>query len=67
MVHVVRWMNEKMIAGVTPALLEKRPNTYTFTKSLAESLIFHHGKDLPVAVFRPSIVGASLKEPMPVK
>ena len=66
-ISFVRWMNDKMIEDLTPALLEKRPNTYTFTKSLAESILFHKGKDLPIAVFRPSIVGASLKDPMPVK
>lgn len=60
------WMNDGMIKEVTPALLEKRPNTYTFTKSLAESLLFKRKYDMPIAVFRPSIVGASLKEPMPV-
>ena len=55
-----------MLKEVTPALLEERPNTYTFTKSLAESLLFKHRHDLPIAVFRPSIVGASLREPMAV-
>jgi fatty acyl-CoA reductase len=60
------WMGDDMLRDVTPALLEKRPNTYTFTKSLAESLLFKHSYDLPIAVFRPSIVGASLREPMAV-
>lgn len=63
--EIAGWMNDQMIKDLTPALLEKRPNTYTFTKSLAESVLFHNGKDLPIAVFRPSIVGASLREPMP--
>ncbi|XP_028403978.1 fatty acyl-CoA reductase 1-like [Dendronephthya gigantea] len=63
--EIANWMNDQMLNEVTPALLEKRPNTYTFTKSLAESLLFKHGHGLPIAVFRPSIVGASLKEPMP--
>lgn len=39
------------------------PNTYTFTKSLAESLIVKHGSDLPIAVVRPSIVETSTHEP----
>jgi hypothetical protein len=64
--QIFSWMNDQMLKDVTPALLEKRPNTYTFTKSLAESLLFKHGHDLPIAVFRPAIVGASLREPMPV-
>jgi Male sterility protein len=39
------------------------PNTYTFTKSVAESLIAKHGADLPIAVVRPSIVETSTHDP----
>jgi len=41
------------------------PNTYTMTKSLAESLIASRSGDLPVAIVRPSIVETSLAEPFP--
>lgn len=42
------------------------PNTYTFTKFLAELLLLKecHGK-IPLVIIRPSIVTASLKEPIP--
>ncbi|XP_071876806.1 putative fatty acyl-CoA reductase CG5065 isoform X1 [Bombus fervidus] len=51
-------------------LLEKRilktyPNTYTFSKNLAEQIVANKCKDLPVAIVRPSIIGASLEEPCP--
>jgi long-chain acyl-CoA synthetase len=39
------------------------PNTYTFTKSLAESLLVRHGDGLPIAVVRPSIVETSTHDP----
>ena len=39
------------------------PNTYTLTKSLAESLIASHGAGLPIAVVRPAIVETSVAEP----
>jgi len=39
------------------------PNTYTFTKSLAESLIQELRSDLPIAVVRPSIVESSVEQP----
>jgi long-chain acyl-CoA synthetase len=39
------------------------PNTYTFTKSLAESLIATRGAGLPVAVVRPAIVETSIAKP----
>src|SRR6185437_7359967 len=39
------------------------PNTYTLTKSLAESLIVKHGAGVPVAIVRPAIVETSTHKP----
>ena len=39
------------------------PNTYTLTKSMAESLLFKRGAGLPVAIVRPSIVETSTRLP----
>src|SRR6516162_504250 len=39
------------------------PNTYTFTKSLGESILARRGSDLPIAVVRPSIVESSTRSP----
>ena len=59
-----RWMrNELTEAGMARARSYGWPNTYTFTKSLAESLIATRGGDLPVAIVRPSIVETSTHEP----
>ena len=41
------------------------PNTYTFTKALAEKLILEEHGDVPTAIVRPSIVTAALQEPIP--
>jgi len=41
------------------------PNTYTFTKAMAERVIEEKASDLPVVIMRPSIVVASWKEPIP--
>lgn len=38
-----------------PRMLAGRPNTYSFTKALAESLLAEEAADLPVAIVRPSI------------
>lgn len=60
----VRWVrNEMTEAGMRRAKELGWPNTYTFTKSLAESLIVKHGRDLPVALVRPSIVETSIHHP----
>jgi long-chain acyl-CoA synthetase len=39
------------------------PNTYTLTKSLAESLIVNRSAGVPVAVVRPAIVETSVAKP----
>ena len=59
-----RWLRNQMVAaGVKRAKELGWPNTYTFTKSLAESLIAKLGDGLPVAVVRPSIVETSVQYP----
>jgi len=50
-------------AGIARAHELGWPNTYTLTKSLAESLIQKHGAGLPVAVVRPAIVETSVEKP----
>lgn len=41
------------------------PNTYVYTKALAEQVIDDHKDRIPAIIFRPSIVVSSWKEPMP--
>ncbi|KAH7968520.1 hypothetical protein HPB52_009113 [Rhipicephalus sanguineus] len=41
------------------------PNTYTLTKSVAESLLLEERGDIPAVIVRPSIVTASNREPLP--
>jgi long-chain acyl-CoA synthetase len=59
-----RWTRDELIeAGMRRARELGWPNTYTFTKSIAESLIAKLGADLPIAVVRPSIVETSTHDP----
>lgn len=60
-------MDEDLVSTLTPKLLRQHPNTYTFTKALAEYLVQQEAAQLNVAIVRPSIVGASWKEPFPVR
>ena len=41
------------------------PNTYTYTKALAEQLLEKECGDIPLAIVRPSIVTAAAQEPLP--
>jgi thioester reductase-like protein len=60
----VRWLRNYLTeAGKKRANELGWPNTYTLTKSLAESLIHKYGAGLPIAMVRPSIVETSVEKP----
>ncbi|CAH1977794.1 unnamed protein product [Acanthoscelides obtectus] len=50
---------------ITPRILGKWPNTYTFTKALTESMLKKIGGGLPLGIFRPAIVISTYREPVP--
>ena len=61
-----RWVRNRLVRiGLRRARHLGWPNTYTFTKSLGESILARDGRDLPVAVVRPSIVESSERSPFP--
>lgn len=53
------------IQSILPQILCGMPNTYTFSKQMAEILLDKHRGDMSLAIVRPTCVGASFKEPMP--
>jgi len=60
----VRWLRDRLTEYGTQRAKELGwPNTYTLTKSLAESLICRHGEGLPIAIVRPAIVETSVAQP----
>ncbi len=60
----IRWLKTYLTeAGTRRAKELGWPNTYTLTKSLAESLIVKHGAGLPIAIVRPAIVETSVAKP----
>jgi len=60
----VRWLKNYLTEEGTRRAKELGwPNTYTFTKSLAESLIAKYGTGLPIAIVRPAIVETSVAKP----
>lgn len=55
--------DDEQLALLTPKLLAPRPNTYTFTKAVAEKLVDLEREQVPVAVVRPSIITAAHEQP----
>ncbi|KAF9408192.1 hypothetical protein HW555_012049 [Spodoptera exigua] len=57
--------DEHTMRVLTPKYLGELPNTYTFTKQLAEHVVAEYKGQLPVIIVRPSIVISSVEEPIP--
>ncbi|XP_039453129.1 fatty acyl-CoA reductase 2-like [Culex pipiens pallens] len=72
-VYPVDFNPEKVLANLQDEKMKeelfkyslKWPNTYTFTKSLAEVLTQNYRQYFPVAVLRPSCVMPAIDEPIP--
>ncbi|XP_012264094.2 putative fatty acyl-CoA reductase CG8306 [Athalia rosae] len=60
---MVKELDDKELDNATPGILGNHPNTYTFTKHLAEHEVLN--SSLPAAIVRPSMITAAWKEPVP--
>lgn len=65
LIQLVDWMDDDTFNHLTPKLIGSRPNTYTYTKALAEHVLVQEAESLPLAIVRPSIVAAAWREPLP--
>jgi alcohol-forming fatty acyl-CoA reductase len=66
MMNLVDCLTEEQIDLIEKKLLGYVPNTYSFTKSLAEAVVFDAiDKGLPGVIMRPSIVTPIYKDPLP--
>jgi fatty acyl-CoA reductase len=65
---MANWMDPDVMEKICPVLLGDRPNTYTYTKAVAESLLVKKSKRLipnvPIAMVRPSIVTGVWRQPI---
>lgn len=67
LIRCAEWMSEEAMAVAQKDILGVHPNTYTYTKRMAEILVrdeYNKGT-LPVCIVRPSIVTPSYTEPVP--
>ena len=61
-------MNLHDIETLQEEVVKPLPNSYCFTKRLAEHLLVEHNnanKRIPLLIMRPSIFGAAFEEPVP--
>lgn len=64
LIALVDCLDDNKLDDITTTILGEYPNTYAFTKCVAEDALKKEGKNLPVGLYRPSIVIATLKEPV---
>ncbi|XP_070134941.1 putative fatty acyl-CoA reductase CG5065 isoform X2 [Drosophila bipectinata] len=64
LMRLAEWMDVKTLDAITPDLLKPHPNTYTYSKRLAEILVRDHYESMPVIIARPSIVSPAAFEPL---
>ncbi|KAJ8719811.1 hypothetical protein PYW08_011986 [Mythimna loreyi] len=65
MIEMAETIDERRLNDITANLINNWPNSYTFSKSIAEELVKTVGNELPICVIRPSIVTSAKLEPNP--
>ncbi|KAG6458356.1 hypothetical protein O3G_MSEX010815 [Manduca sexta] len=65
LIRIVESMDDERLIDITEKLIDDWPNTYTFTKAVAEELVRTSAEDLPICIVRPPIVIGAHSEPSP--
>ncbi|KYM75387.1 hypothetical protein ALC53_14083, partial [Atta colombica] len=64
LIMFARNLPENIFEEKISKIVSQWPNTYTFTKAIAESLFKNESGDLPIGIFRPAIIISSASEPL---
>ncbi|XP_065075680.1 uncharacterized protein LOC135699366 [Ochlerotatus camptorhynchus] len=62
--RILAHLNQSEKDALTPLILGKLPNTYTYTKKCTESMIQDSFSHLPIGIFRPPIITSTYREPI---
>lgn len=65
LIDLIDCLDDGTVRAITKELVGQCPNTYTYTKALAEQLLEKECGDIPLAIVRPSIVTAAEQQPLP--
>ncbi|XP_020298581.1 fatty acyl-CoA reductase 1-like [Pseudomyrmex gracilis] len=64
-IHTAEKIDNEILKVFTAKYIHPMPNTYVFTKRLAENVINDFSESLPCVIIRPSIVVPSISDPIP--
>ncbi|XP_035739081.1 fatty acyl-CoA reductase wat-like isoform X1 [Vespa mandarinia] len=65
LIDLMDCLDEKLLDDITPQLLGIWPNTYVYTKSVAENVVKKQAGSIPIGIFRPGVVISTYREPIP--
>ncbi|XP_047038771.1 fatty acyl-CoA reductase wat-like [Helicoverpa zea] len=65
LIKIAETTDEDRINKISDDLITNWPNTYSFTKAVAEETVKTLGEDMPLCIVRPAIVVPSKREPRP--
>ncbi|XP_077270699.1 fatty acyl-CoA reductase wat-like isoform X3 [Temnothorax americanus] len=57
-------LDDEKLDKFTPTLIGKWPNSYTYTKAIAEDTVRQYSVGIPTCIVRPSIVTSTAEEPV---
>ncbi|XP_067626555.1 putative fatty acyl-CoA reductase CG8306 [Eurosta solidaginis] len=64
-IQLAETLSDEALKELEPKLLKDHPNTYTFTKHLAEHEVAKEASRFPCGIVRPSMITAAWKQPLP--
>lgn len=64
-IEICEKLSDSDVDILTQKYINFMPNTYTFTKNLAEHVVNDFKDQVPLIIYRPSIVISTMKEPIP--
>ncbi|XP_055629553.1 putative fatty acyl-CoA reductase CG5065 isoform X2 [Toxorhynchites rutilus septentrionalis] len=64
-IEIAENVDPETLEILSQKLTDSAPNTYTFTKGLAEQICHDYRSTLPLIIFRPSVVTNTEAEPIP--
>lgn len=63
LIRMSEWMTDEAMESIQKELLGQHPNTYTYTKRLAEIMVEREYNNLPICIVRPTVVLPTYEAP----
>uniref|UniRef100_T1KXA6 Fatty acyl-CoA reductase n=1 Tax=Tetranychus urticae TaxID=32264 RepID=T1KXA6_TETUR len=61
----IRSVDDKTLEAMRDELFQGRPNSYVYTKAMAEHVVAKHRGDMKTVILRPAIVSPAIRDPVP--